>query len=370
MKLSVLTFLLSCAVCSFAAARPMRLAVVIDTQTKKQVYIETIGGITAAVASLNQSGEKVILDVIDSHGDGVSIKRAAETAVKRGADAVVAEVDSSKAAIAAMVLEAAKVPMIAPFATSPDVTTNRRFVFRACFSDAFQGLVLGRFVWGNLAAKKVAIVYDPTQLYSKTLKEEFEKSYKRLGGAIVHEEELISSNADFSRVIDAVVASKANAIFLPLYEETVAKLFSEAIRKNAFQEMPIIGGDGWAAGEIFGRLVSAKRIPFKAYWVLHHDPRQNQRHGEGFRKAYQKIYKVDPLTSAAFLGHDAVMMAYAAFSRAAQLHPVQIADEMRKTDFVGAAGRARFVGSQDPQRSLYIMSFDGNMSAFFSEVEP
>ncbi|MDO8643849.1 MAG: ABC transporter substrate-binding protein, partial [bacterium] len=42
----------------------------------------------------------------------------------------------------APIAESAKIPQISPWSTNPNVTKGRRYVFRACFIDPFQGKVV------------------------------------------------------------------------------------------------------------------------------------------------------------------------------------------------------------------------------------
>ena len=45
-----------------------------------------------------------------------------------------------------------------PAASNPLVTAGRRYVFRSCFSDDFQGRVMARFAREDLGARTAAVV--------------------------------------------------------------------------------------------------------------------------------------------------------------------------------------------------------------------
>src|SRR5205814_6750643 len=59
--------------------------------------------------------------------------------------ALIGEVASSRSLAAAPIAQAAKVPMISPSSTNAKVTQVGDYVFRVCFIDEFQGLVMAKF---------------------------------------------------------------------------------------------------------------------------------------------------------------------------------------------------------------------------------
>ena len=53
--------------------------------------------------------------------------------------------------------------MISPWATNPLVTQGKKYAFRVCFIDPFQGQVGANFAQKNLRAKTAAIMVDVAQ---------------------------------------------------------------------------------------------------------------------------------------------------------------------------------------------------------------
>ena len=51
-------------------------------------------------------------------------------------------------------------PVLSPTATNPDVTLAGDNVFRACYTDAYQGIVAGAFAVDTLGATTPAVLYD------------------------------------------------------------------------------------------------------------------------------------------------------------------------------------------------------------------
>lgn len=85
-----------------------------------------------------------------------------------------------------------KVPIIAPDATSPDITVEngqvKPFVFRGCFIDPLQSNTMAAFAANELKAKTAVIYLDSSTDYSKSLAEVFKNKFEALGGKVVMEE--------------------------------------------------------------------------------------------------------------------------------------------------------------------------------------
>src|SRR5512139_1801481 len=163
-------------------------------------------------------GRKIELVTIDDAGK----QSEAATAVTRlindhKAVAILGEVASSLSLAGGPIAQKAKVPMISPSSTNPDVTDVGDFIFRVCFLDDFQGWVDAKFAHENLKATKAAIVYDQAQAYSSGLADYFEKAFKEMGGTIVTKQAYTGGNLEISSQLQAVKSSGAEVVFLPGY---------------------------------------------------------------------------------------------------------------------------------------------------------
>ena len=82
---------------------------------------------------------------------------------------------------AAEIAETSKVILITPWSTAPKATldsrtgASKKYVFRACFIDPFQGRVLAKFALDNLKLTKAAVLYDVASEYNKGIAEFFKK---------------------------------------------------------------------------------------------------------------------------------------------------------------------------------------------------
>jgi branched-chain amino acid transport system substrate-binding protein len=164
--------------------------------------------------------------------------------------AVIGEVASSRSLAAGPVCQEAGVPMISPSSTNERVTQIGDYIFRMCFIDPFQGLVMARFSTENLKLSKIAILTDIKNDYSTGLTSVFKKEFGARGGQIVGEQSYSSGDQDFRPQLTALKAKNPQAIYLPGYY-TEAGLIARQARELGITA-PILGGDGWESDQLIG----------------------------------------------------------------------------------------------------------------------
>ena len=163
---------------------------------------------TGAFATFGQSSTKAMrmaVDEINGHGGvlGKKLKLLVEDDQCKPEEAanaaqkliqqdqvlcIVGEVVSSNSLAAAPICQSAGVPMVSPASTNPQVTQVGDCIFRVCFTDDFQGLVMARFASEKLKAKTAAIISDTASDYSQGLSEVFRKVFEAAGGKVLGEE--------------------------------------------------------------------------------------------------------------------------------------------------------------------------------------
>ncbi len=128
--------------------------------------VDTLNGTRIAVDEINAAGgingKKVELIAEDGRCNGADATSAVQKLVN--VDQVVAIIGgqcSSETLAAAPVAEAAKVILISPVSSSPDVTKAGDYVFRVYPSDALKGKALGAY-FAKAGFKKIAIISENT----------------------------------------------------------------------------------------------------------------------------------------------------------------------------------------------------------------
>ncbi len=207
----------------------------------------THNGIELAVDQVNAAGgllgKKVRLVTEDDEGN----QDEAVSVVKKMIDrdnvvAVLGEVASTRSLAGGSVCEQLGVPMISPSSTNPDVTKDRKYVFRVCFTDDFQGSVGAQFAlrknW-----KHVAIFSSSNSDYSKKLSLFFKQTFTAAGGEIVAEETYSDGDKEFKAQLTRMQSKNPDAVYLPGYYTEIDLILRQA-RSLGFT-VPFFGGDGW-----------------------------------------------------------------------------------------------------------------------------
>ncbi|HDL89506.1 MAG TPA: branched-chain amino acid ABC transporter substrate-binding protein, partial [Thermodesulforhabdus norvegica] len=111
-------------------------------------------------------GKEIKLVLVDTKSDKIEAANAVSRLIeKEKVVAIIGEAISGNTMAGNPISEAAKIPSVSPTATNPLVTQGKKYAFRACFIDPFQGQVAARFARDHLKAKKAAVIIDIAQDY-------------------------------------------------------------------------------------------------------------------------------------------------------------------------------------------------------------
>jgi branched-chain amino acid transport system substrate-binding protein len=206
-----------------------------------------------AVSEINEAGGLLVGGqahqiVLVEGDDGGTAETAAQTAQRlinqENVVALIGPPFSGTALAVAPLANVAKIPLITPTATNPEITPGRPYVFRATFDDNFQAVALASFIHSDLAYDRVAVLYDISNDYSRGLAETFRDSFSQLGGDVVAMETYTAdTNESFSEQMQRIAASQPQAIFLPNFTSDVIRQRNE-IREIGL-EATLIGSDSW-----------------------------------------------------------------------------------------------------------------------------
>jgi len=213
----------------------------------------THDGVTLAFDEINAAGgiqgRKVRLVTEDDQSKAEEAASAVTKLISSNAvAAVIGEVASSNSLAAAPICESAKVPMITPSSTNPDVTRKGSYIFRMCFLDSYQGPVLARYVANDLHLKRAGLLTDVRSDYSRGLGEEFERVFTAQGGQIVVRQSYSKGDSDFKPQLTTIAAVSPQIIFVPGYYNDVAPIVVQG--RDLGIRVPFIGGDGWESPKL------------------------------------------------------------------------------------------------------------------------
>jgi branched-chain amino acid transport system substrate-binding protein len=297
-------------------------------------------------------------------GDDSSDPATGEAAAKKlAADSnvigVVGTYNSGVAAKVAPVLQGAGIVMVSPGNTDPTLTVGSEPAhptrpysnyFRMVASDAVQGPFLAMTAFGDLKARRAAVVSE-TKPVSKGLADTFAADFTSQGGAVVLRQVVPDGTTDFKDVASAIAAAHPDLVFFG-GEYQVGAQFAKQV-SEAGVTAPVMGGDGikddayissvGAASE--GDVASTVGQPFAAVPSA-----------KSFLDAYAAAHYADAPTDFGVYAYDAANLIIAGAAKA--LHGAdKVTVEARRgivayvqaADVKGASGTVAFDPYGDPK---------------------
>ena len=261
------------------------------------------------------------------------------------------------------VAEKAHIPMISPWSTNPDTTTDKQYVFRVAFIDPFQGQVMARFSFEELNATKAAVLYDVASSYNKGIAEIYRQVFEAAGGKVVAFESYTTGEVDFTKQLEKIKNSGAQVLFLPNYENEVP-LQAEQARQIGL-DIPIIGSDAW------GTIAPENRAALEgAYFSTHYAPDIADEPARTFIENYTKKYSHTPDDVAA-LTYDAFGLLFEAIQSQGLAEPEAIRTGLAGIEsFLGVTGNMKYSGSGDPIKSAVVLRVVNGEFVFYKLATP
>ncbi|MFI3231675.1 MAG: ABC transporter substrate-binding protein [bacterium] len=181
--------------------------------------INAIGGV---------NGMLLEVKIEDDQADPANSPSAYATLYDSGMKVSLGGVTSGACLSAVAEAEKDGILVVTPTATLLEIVEPAN-VFRVCFNDPSQGTYAADFISKNNIASEVAILYDKSSDYSVGVTETFVDQAKDLGLDILTQQAFTSqSNVDFSVQLEAVKASGAELLFLPIYYNEAALILTQA----------------------------------------------------------------------------------------------------------------------------------------------
>src|SRR5450756_1058866 len=269
-------------------------------------------------------------------------------------DNVVAIIGPNASAMAippSEIAETSKVLMISPWSTNPATTIDsktgqpKKYVFRACFIDTFQGKLDAKFAMETLGAKRIAVMYDVADDAGVGLSKYFKETVEQMGGNIVAFETYTSGDKDFSGQLTKIKQAHALGI--------TAKF---------------LGSDGWASDELIK--LGGKDVE-GTFHTAHYAPDIATPIAQNFIKAYNTAYSSVPDDVAA-LTYDSFGMLFESLKTAGKVDRQAVRDALANmAHYEGVTGTLQFKeGSGDPIKSAVILETKNGKFVYYATVQP
>jgi branched-chain amino acid transport system substrate-binding protein len=339
------------------------------TGTTANFGISSVNGIKMAADEINAAGgingKPVDLLVQDDRSDASEAATIVTKFVTQDqVHAVIGEVASSRSIAAAPIAQNAKIPMLTPSSTNPEVTKKGDFIFRSCFIDPYQGAAIAQFAAKTLGAKTAAIMVDRKNDYSTGLEKVISSIFSRMGGKIVATQSYQEGDQDFNAQLTSLKGSNPEVIFVPGYYNDVGLIAKQARDKGI--TVPLIGGDGWDSEQLYkigGTALNG------SYFTNHYSPFDTDPRVVKFVNDYKARYSSTPDALAA-TAYDAANIMFDAIKRSKSLSGQDIRDALAATNaFPGVTGTVTFNQQRDAVKPIVMIEIkDGGTYAVRERV--
>lgn len=332
--------------------------------------VSTRDGALLAIEEWNAKGgvlgQQIEPVVADSQCTADPAVNAANKVIDQdGVHYIVGEVCSKASIPVSEIAEAKGVVQISPTSTNTAVTLNpdgstKQYVFRACFIDPFQGLVMAKFALSQ--GKKTAFVmFDKGNDYVLGLAEAFEKSFTEGGGTIVGKEAYTGQDTDFSAILTKVADSKAEVLFLPDYYNIVNLVGAQAKERGVTAIM--MGGDGWDSADLDATAADG------GYFSNHYSAEDTRTIVGDFVSRYEAKFGAKPDALAA-LAYDATNLLLAAIEKAGKDDPAAVKDALAALQYEAVSGNITFDDQHNPIKAAVVMQVKDGKVVFADSIAP
>ena len=315
-------------------------------------------------------GRRVELFVADNKSEKVGAVNAVTKLIEEDkVCALIGTYGSALAMAGGEVAEQAGIPVVGTSCTSPFVTLGKKFYFRACFIDPYQGAGAAEYVYRTLNLRRAATLIDVSHDYSVGLGTFFRNSYKKLGGEIVGELRYQSGDRNFTKQLTQLMSLKPEIVFLPAYFNEGMVILKQARKLGV--EFRFIGADAMDNPEIAA--LGAGAVEGFMHTTFAYDPTMENMSPTAakFTKEWRKAHpEREPNVNAA-LGYDCYFILMDAITRARSAEPKAIRDALAKTrDLPTVTGITTINETTDAEKEMGIVEIRGGRRKFLGLVRP
>jgi len=316
------------------------------------------------------AGLKIATVIVDDKNDPTEASNAANLLINQHrVRAIVGSVTSKTTIPVSDMAQSYKIPTITGTATNPKVTVadgkRKEYMFRACYTDSFQGTVMAKFARETLQATTAAVLYDASNDYSKGIAEVFRDGFSTMGGKVAAYESYGKDDVDFSALLTKVKATKPDVLFLPDYYNKVGLIAKQAREKKI--QATLIGPDGWDSPELVN--VAGEAIE-GGYFSNHYSPEDTRPEVVHWVKKYQEKFHQTP-DALGTLAYDATNMLIEAIRKSNSDDPAKIREALASMKgFNGVTGTFTMDKNGDPVKSAVIIQIRDGKQKFLRVVNP
>ena len=329
--------------------------------------LAVINGATLYLDQVNANGgvngKQLEVITMDEQGDATQAVTCFTKMCDQGITALVGDVTTTPTLAVAAESADYNMPMVTASATAEAVTydaetdTVNANVFRATFTDPFQGIKMADYAYQKLGYTQAAVIYLKGADYNEGLAENFVKEFESLGGTIVDQETYADGDVDFKTQLTTILGKNPQVVFCPNYYQDVGQILAQA--ESIGLTVPFLGGDGWDGLEGYATADQLK----DAYFCANYAKGSNTE----FESAYKEKYGEDYPNGFAPLGYDAAMTVVyglqaaedAGLEAGTDEYKQAVIDAIASGTIDGITGTFTFDEHHNPVKQTAILCFDG-----------
>ena len=329
--------------------------------------LAVINGATLYLDQVNANGgvngKQLEVITMDEQGDATQAVTCFTKMCDQGITALVGDVTTTPTLALAAESADYNMPMVTASATAEAVTydaetdTVNGNVFRATFTDPFQGIKMADYAYQKLGYTQAAVIYLKGADYNEGLAENFVKEFESLGGTIVDQETYADGDVDFKTQLTTILGKNPQVVFCPNYYQDVGQILAQA--ESIGLTVPFLGGDGWDGLEGYATADQLK----DAYFCANYAKGSNTE----FESAYKEKYGEDYPNGFAPLGYDAAMTVVyglqaaedAGLEAGTDEYKQAVIDAIASGTIDGITGTFTFDEHHNPVKQTAILCFDG-----------
>ena len=315
-------------------------------------------------------GRDVELVVVDNKSDKVEAGNAVKRLIERdNVSAIIGTNGSSLALAGGEVAEKGKTPAVGTSCTNPLVTMGKKYYFRVCYIDPWQGAAAATYVYNNLGFKKAGILMDMTNDYAVGLASFFKRSFKKLGGEIVADLKYSSGDQDFTAQLTELIKQKPDVVFMPAYFAEGAIIMKQARELGA--TFRLMGADAMDNPDTVK--LGGKAVEGFLHTTFPYDAKMPNMSAEA--KKFTEVWYAanpgkDPNVNAA-LGYNAYYLILDAITRANSDKPQAITEALAKTKNLSTPlGSLSINATHDAEMPVGIIEYRNGQRVYLTEVTP
>lgn len=324
-----------------------------------QYGIASSNGSKLAVKEINEAGgvlgKQIEFVLYDEKGDATeAVSQYTRLVQSDKIVALVGDITTKPTLAVAQKAVQDSIPMITPTGTGAAITQTGPNIFRACFTDPFQGELMAHYAQEKLGAKTAAVLFDTGDDYSAGVAAAFEATATELGLTVTANEGYQSGATDFNAQLTKIKEGNPDVIMAPCYYEDAAKIILQARQLGITAKF--LGPDGWD-----GVLEQLDKSNYEAlnnsYYCNQYSLGQPSPELQKFIDAYTAEFGAESLNMFSVLGYEGMRLMAAAIEKAGSTESDAIVAAMKNLDYQGVSGSISFKGGNDPVRESYIVEF-------------